>query len=201
MREGATPGDRLVLTLLHAPDHEAKAAAAAALYRHNVESTGIADRTPIGAKLSDPRSGEVLGGLWGRTELGLLFLDMLFLAQHMRGHAYGSRLLLAVENEARRRGCKRAVVETSSFQAAFTSITVMMSLVVSNSPSEAMYVFFCARASNYSNPPAVETVATGHPRLISLAGGTGRRCRDGKRGDGSIGAMICATPSHCATCH
>lgn len=53
----------------------------------------------------------------GRTELGLLFLDMFFLPETIRGQSQGGRLLSAVEDEARRRGCKRAVVETSSFQA------------------------------------------------------------------------------------
>lgn len=107
----------LVLALTDTPDQEAKEAAAAALYRHNIERTGVADRAPIGAELSDPASGKVLGGLWGRTELGLLFLDMLFLPEDVRGRSLGGRLLSAVEEEARRRGCKRAVVETSSFQA------------------------------------------------------------------------------------
>lgn len=111
-------GDRAcVLTLLDTPDQEAKSEAGDALYRFNIEQTGVADRIPIGAKLSDPTTGQVLGGLWGRTELGLLFLDMFFLPDTMRGRSEGRRLLLAVEEEAKRRGCKRAVVETSSFQA------------------------------------------------------------------------------------
>ncbi len=106
-----------VLTLIDTPDQEAKAEAGAALYRHNVGETGVADRAPIGAKLSDPASGKVLGGLWGRTELGLLFLSMFFLPKHVRGQSLGGRLLSAVEEEAKKRGCKRAVVETSTFQA------------------------------------------------------------------------------------
>ncbi|WP_210243305.1 GNAT family N-acetyltransferase [Mesorhizobium sp. B2-3-15] len=65
---------------------------------------------PIGAIVRDA-SGKVLGGLWGRTELGLLFLDMFFVAEDVRGKSYG-RLLSAVETS-----CARAVVETSSFQA------------------------------------------------------------------------------------
>lgn len=55
-------------------DEAAKAEAAAALYRYNVAITGTDDRIPIGAVLCDG-SGKALGGLWGRTELGLLFLD------------------------------------------------------------------------------------------------------------------------------
>ena len=106
-----------VISLVGTPDQEAKTEAGAALYRYNVEQTGVADRTPIGAKLSDPASGKMLGGLWGRTELGLLFLDMFFLPETVRGQSHGGRLLSAIEQEARKRGCKQAVVETSSFQA------------------------------------------------------------------------------------
>lgn len=97
-------------------DEDAKVAAAAALYRFNVEATGKDDRNPIGAELRDS-AGNTLGGLWGRTELGLLFLDMFFLPAPVRGLSYGSRLLALVEDEAKRRGCLRSVVETSSFQA------------------------------------------------------------------------------------
>ncbi|MBV9783896.1 MAG: GNAT family N-acetyltransferase [Acidisphaera sp.] len=111
------PAQEFVLKLVSTPDSEAKAAAGAALDEHNLEKTGFADRIPIGARISDPDSGTVIGGLWGRTELGLLFLDMFFVRKEARGNALGARLLAAVEAEAIRRGCKKAVVETSSFQA------------------------------------------------------------------------------------
>jgi GNAT superfamily N-acetyltransferase len=95
---------------------EAKSDAALALYRYNIEITGKNDRRPIGGELCDA-SGQIQGGLWGRTELGLLFLDMFFLPVRLRKQGNGSRLLALVEDEAKRRGCLRAVVETSSFQA------------------------------------------------------------------------------------
>ena len=98
-------------------DPQAEEAAGAALYDFNVEQTGIADRRPIAAVATDLDTGLVIGGLWGRTELGLLFLEMLFLPSALRGQAAGGRLLAMVEDEAVRRGCKRAVVETSTFQA------------------------------------------------------------------------------------
>ncbi|MES0047744.1 MULTISPECIES: GNAT family N-acetyltransferase [unclassified Mesorhizobium] len=103
-------------TIALAHNGDARTQAAAALYRHNIEQTGIDDRAVIGAELTDP-SGKIWGGIWGRTELGLLFLDMFFLPEKLRGRSYGSQLLMAIEEEAVRRGCKRAVVETSSFQA------------------------------------------------------------------------------------
>lgn len=99
------------------PDPAAKQAAADALYRHNIGQIGIADRRPIAATATDPATGAVIGGLWGRTELGLLFIDMAFLPEELRGRGNGGRLLALIEAEARRRGCRHAVVETSTFQA------------------------------------------------------------------------------------
>lgn len=105
------------IKLIDAPDPRAKAAAGEALYAYNVAQIGIDDRRPIGCEATDPATEEVVGGLWGRTEMGLLFLDMFFLSENLRGSGSGSQLLEEVETEARRRGCRRAVVETSSFQA------------------------------------------------------------------------------------
>ncbi|RUZ78468.1 N-acetyltransferase [Mesorhizobium sp. M7A.F.Ca.US.006.01.1.1] len=102
------------IALSHSGD--ARARAATALYQYNIAHTGIDDRAVIGAELCD-QSGKIRGGLWGRTELGLLFLDMFFLPEPLRGRSFGSQLLRAIEEEAIRRGCKKAVVETSSFQA------------------------------------------------------------------------------------
>ncbi|MBV9813997.1 MAG: GNAT family N-acetyltransferase [Acetobacteraceae bacterium] len=107
----------LRLALTDAPAAAAKEAAGAALYRHNVQRTGVDDRLPLAALACDASTGETVGGLWGRTELGLLFLDMFFLPEALRGGGTGAELLDMVEAEARRRGCRHAVVETSTFQA------------------------------------------------------------------------------------
>ncbi|MBW0006064.1 MAG: GNAT family N-acetyltransferase [Hyphomicrobiales bacterium] len=105
------------LVLTDAPDWCIEAAAEAALYRHNVGRTGVADRQAIATLALDPETGEASGGLWGRTELGLLFLEMFYLPEALRGGGIGSELLGMLEAEARRRGCREAVVETSTFQA------------------------------------------------------------------------------------
>jgi ribosomal protein S18 acetylase RimI-like enzyme len=109
--------ERLVGALEDDPDPAAKQAAAEALYRYNVRQTGVSDRQPIAATATDPTDGAVVGGLWGRTELGLLFIDMAFLPEGRRGRGIGGHLLDLIETEARRRGCRHAVVETSTFQA------------------------------------------------------------------------------------
>ena len=111
-----SPGG-LVVALSAEGAPEAKELAGTALYQHNIEQTGVADRQPIAAVAKKVATGKIVGGLWGRTELGLLFLDMFFLPKTARGNALGSKLLEVVETEAKRRGCAQAVVETSTFQA------------------------------------------------------------------------------------
>jgi GNAT superfamily N-acetyltransferase len=59
----------------------------------------------------------VLGGFLGRTSLGLLFIDLVYLPDSVRGNGLGSRMLEMAETEARERGCRRAVLYTISFQA------------------------------------------------------------------------------------
>ncbi|MGW2254245.1 GNAT family N-acetyltransferase [Kitasatospora sp. NPDC001660] len=87
------------------------------LDRFNTEATGIDDRTPIAVLVRGPETGEVIGGLTGRTSLGLLFVDLLYLPPTLRGTGLGTELLRRAEHEARTRGCRAAVLYTISFQA------------------------------------------------------------------------------------
>ena len=66
--------------------------------------------------MRDPRSNLPVGGLTGRTSLGLLFIDLFFLLEELRGGGLGARLLWLAEDEGRRRGCVAAVLYTISFQ-------------------------------------------------------------------------------------
>ena len=65
----------------------------------------------------DPDSGAVLGGLTGRTYLGLAFIDLVYLPASLRGCGIGTRVLQRAEAEARRRGCCAGVLYTITFQA------------------------------------------------------------------------------------
>lgn len=67
--------------------------------------------------MSDPDTGQIVGGLLGRSSLGLFFLDLFYLPKEMRGSGLGSRLIRQAEEEARRRGCASAFVYTVTFQA------------------------------------------------------------------------------------
>ncbi|RUL62209.1 GNAT family N-acetyltransferase [Dyella dinghuensis] len=83
----------------------------------NIAATDIADRIPLGVFAVDANTGTTLGGITGRTSLGMLFIDLFFLPNELRGSGLGTKLLAAAEDEARRRGCKAAVLYTISFQA------------------------------------------------------------------------------------
>ena len=62
-------------------------------------------------------AGAVVGGLVGATYLGWLHVHALWVPEELRGNGYGEKLLSRAEEEAVRRNCRRAFLETLSFQA------------------------------------------------------------------------------------
>ena len=86
------------------------------LYDCNVRTTGIADGNPIGLFLRAP-DGSPVGGLHGWTWGGTCYVRYLFVAESMRGQGQGTRLMRAVEMEAKARKCRQIVLETHDFQA------------------------------------------------------------------------------------
>jgi GNAT superfamily N-acetyltransferase len=113
----ATPQAELRLTLTDAPDDQAQAEIRGGLTEYNTEQAGYRDSRPLGILVSDPETGEVIGGLLGRTSMGLLFVDLFFLPESLRKNRIGSRIIRKAEDEAKRRGCSRAVLFTVTFQA------------------------------------------------------------------------------------
>jgi GNAT superfamily N-acetyltransferase len=61
--------------------------------------------------------GSVIGGLLADTYWQYLEVHKLWVSEVHPSAGNGSRLLVAAENEARRRGCKHAFLDTFSFQA------------------------------------------------------------------------------------
>ena len=88
-----------------------------ALDGFNVQETGIDDRRPLAVLVRDPETGRAVGGLTGRTSLGLLFVDLFYLPPALRGSGVGSEVLRQAEEEGRRRGCRSGVLYTISLQA------------------------------------------------------------------------------------
>jgi GNAT superfamily N-acetyltransferase len=105
------------LTLIDDPDEQAQAVIRRGLSEYNLGQAGYSDACPLAVLVSDPESRETIGGLLGRTSMGLLFIDLFFLPDSLRGHGVGSRVIRAAEDEALRRGCTRAVLFTVTFQA------------------------------------------------------------------------------------
>ena len=104
------------LTTTDAPDAESMATITKGLGDYNTEIAGYSDRRPLAVLLKD-EGGKTLGGVLGRTYLGLMFLDTFYLPKTARGSGIGSKVLAMAEEEGRRRGCKSAVLYTITFQA------------------------------------------------------------------------------------
>jgi GNAT superfamily N-acetyltransferase len=105
------------LTFALSRDPRAEDIITAGLAAYNRDTFGRVDTQTLDILVRDDKSGEIVGGLLGRTSLGLFFLDLFYLPAELRRGGLGSRIIARAEDEARRRGCTRAVVYTVTFQA------------------------------------------------------------------------------------
>lgn len=71
---------------------------------------------PIAVFMRDD-DGRVVGGAWGYINWNWLFLGLVWLGDDLRGSGHGRRLMAAVEQTARERGCRYAHLDTFSYQA------------------------------------------------------------------------------------
>src|SRR6187200_2906478 len=92
-----------ILTVTDAPGAHAEEVIEEGLGRFNAENAGYRDARALAVLVSDPDSKAVVGGLLGRTTLGLLFIDLFFLPASIRKHGLGSRIMQAAEDEAPQR--------------------------------------------------------------------------------------------------
>jgi len=60
---------------------------------------------------------DIVGGLLGGTYWGWLHVDILWIRGDLRSAGHGQSLLRLAEEEAARRGCRHAHLDTHSFQA------------------------------------------------------------------------------------
>jgi GNAT superfamily N-acetyltransferase len=104
------------VVLTDAPDHSDIDVIGQGLAAFNDSQTGIKDRRLLAVLVKDA-SGKTVGGISGRSSLGLLFLGLVYLPEPLRGGGLGSRLLAMAEEEGRRRGRKSAVLYPIGFQA------------------------------------------------------------------------------------
>ncbi|MFE9854497.1 GNAT family N-acetyltransferase [Streptomyces sp. NPDC005780] len=111
------PELRTDLVVTDAPAPADIAVISEALDHFNTENTGVADRKQLAVLIRDRQTHQVVGGLTGRTSLGLFFVDLLYLPPRLRGGGLGREILRRAEDEAHARGCRAAVLYTISFQA------------------------------------------------------------------------------------
>jgi len=109
-------GDLPEIVIGDGETHADSAALRAALHEFNFESTGYRDGRSLSCFLRNGE-GALVAGIDGFTWGGYARVDYLWVEQASRGTGVGSRLLRAAEDEARRRGCRKVVLDTHSFQA------------------------------------------------------------------------------------
>jgi GNAT superfamily N-acetyltransferase len=107
----------LELEIHAAADQDVSDVIEARMSLYNKEQSGISDCRPLIVAIREPHNVSIIGGLNGRTSLGLLFIDLLFIPEPFRSGGLGSRVLRMAETEAINRGCCAAVLCATSFQA------------------------------------------------------------------------------------
>ena len=100
-----------------APDYAERDPILRALIAYSEAQSRPMDARPLAVLLRDPADKRLIGGLWGRTAWGWLHMDTLYVPDALRRGGLGSRLVRAAEEEAVRRGCIGAWLDTFSFQA------------------------------------------------------------------------------------
>jgi len=85
------------------------------LWAHNHQYDAV-DIHPLFLTVTDDR-GQIVAGLVARTWWGGLEVQYLWVGDEYRKKGYGRDLMLRAEQEAVKRGCHMAYVDTFSFQA------------------------------------------------------------------------------------
>ncbi len=93
---------------------EDRSAVLAGLIEYNLSK--LEDKNPRALGIYHRIDGEIKAGLIGETHGNWLEIEFLWVSEEARGGGIGSKLLLAAEEEAIRRGCKYSFLYTYDFQ-------------------------------------------------------------------------------------
>ncbi|MBV9811367.1 MAG: GNAT family N-acetyltransferase [Acetobacteraceae bacterium] len=107
----------LTIERLAEPGPEHRAAIDRVLDAYNNAASGRADAARWFGVLVDDARGAPTGGAICVSYWDWVFVDILHLPETMRGQGVGTRVMRAVEAEARRRGCIGVWLETGTYQA------------------------------------------------------------------------------------
>ena len=97
-------------------DEAVRRAITAPLVQFNESRAGPSGYRALVVELRDADDIAV-GGLWGWTAYGWLYVQLLAVPDALRGLGLGRRLMADAEEEALRRGCRAAWLDTFEFQA------------------------------------------------------------------------------------
>ena len=106
----------LDIVLKDNPDRLAREVIASGLGQFNTSQAGPGEWRTLAILVQD-EAGLPIGGLWGVTSYGWLFIELLFLPPELRGQGLGAKLVAQAEAEALARGCHGAWLDTFEFQA------------------------------------------------------------------------------------
>ena len=106
------------IQLVAEPSPEIQEAIRGPLKRQNDARLGeVGVSEVLALTLMSAESSEIIGGLWGWTSRGWLYVDLLFVPESLRASGIGRSLMQRAEREALGRGCHAAWLSTFSFQA------------------------------------------------------------------------------------
>ena len=104
------------ITLTDAPHDDELAVIAEGLRAYNEAQAGYSDSRSLAVLVRDPETKKVIGGLYGRTSLGLLRVERFFLPEDLRRDRLGGRILAMAEEEGRRRAVPARCCRLSIFR-------------------------------------------------------------------------------------
>jgi GNAT superfamily N-acetyltransferase len=99
------------------PDPEIRATLSTLMLTFNESKTGPSAFAPLAVTLDDAETGQLIGGLWGRTVYDWLFVEFLFVPEQLRGQGLGAMLLRKAEEVALARECIGVCLDSFDFQA------------------------------------------------------------------------------------
>ena len=94
---------------------QAKKAVLGGLIGYNTEKMGRQKYKRLAISLRE--RGKVVGGIVGEVWTTVLFIQLFWIDQKLRGKDCGTQLIKSIEDEAKKFGAIRSYVDTMSFQA------------------------------------------------------------------------------------
>jgi len=83
----------------------------------NERTVGDASARTLAILLREPATDTIIGGLWGRSLWGSMYIDIMFVPEELRRRGIGASLVRQAEQEAIQRGCGHMWTDTYAFQA------------------------------------------------------------------------------------